>query len=91
MTLVVIGYRKFKGKKYRTRYYIECRDGRPMMGARRRATAFDEKEAEATLAQLNALQPTRNFETYSMTARPPRFKGEPPPEPPKPIQTDAFE
>lgn len=92
MALLYIAQRKRTAKGgYRTSYYRECVDGRPKFGAKRKAVALDEAEAELVLGQVRVMLPRGCFEAINVMARPKRLKAYMVPEDAKPpTQEEAF-
>ena len=57
---------------YRTRYYLECRDGRPRFGDKANACRLTVEEAASVLGQLRIIAPQHPVKALDDTAHPDR-------------------
>jgi len=71
-TWYVIAVRIARGEHYRTRYFSECHDGKPRVGAKIEGARFGETEAGQVCAQLNTLAPLLRFVVCDDSKPPPR-------------------
>ncbi len=91
MSLYFIITRRYDADgRYRTRYYIECVDGRPRAGDRADASRFTATEVGAIVEQLRTVAPSQGFAILGDDKPPPRAWDGPGPVK-RAEQADAFE
>jgi len=92
VSVYVIATRKYRkdGVRYRTRYYVECRDGRPRFVAKEKAMRFNATDVGTIADQLRALRPRDSFTVMAADSKPSRAIGAHAAPSPQPKQVDAF-